>query len=49
MSNDTPLLALLDAFIRGVGHWHGLGRLTEAQRDELLWRAELIRADIVLT
>jgi hypothetical protein len=49
VTNDTPLLALLDAFVKGVDNWYSKGHLTLAQHDDLLHRADLIRLDVLQT
>jgi hypothetical protein len=49
IGNDTGVLALLDAFKRGVTHWFDRGEIGEDERDELIWNAELIAYGITLT
>jgi hypothetical protein len=49
VTNDTPVLALLDAFTKGVNHRYSKGKLTPAQHDDLIDRVDLIRLDVLLT
>jgi hypothetical protein len=47
LGSDRSLMALLDAFIRGVNHWYEKDKLTGDAYNELLNNAELIRLDIL--
>ena len=47
VENDAPFEAIMNAFRRGVDHWHEKGKLTLEQHDELIFYGELIQLDLL--
>jgi len=47
VGSDRAVMAKLDAFVRDATHWRKEGKLSREDCDELIFRAKLIKFDIL--
>ena len=48
VDQNAGVLALMDAFIRGVEHWYSRGEISIVDHDNLIDQAELIKLGLAL-